>query len=270
MDKKIFVTILMVFFLVSCSAAHRQILVSPTTIEISEQIPDRPDVKKLAEEIEKYWYNMSRKNQMEILYLIIRNHPEQGIRKLEKMLADEEIFFVAGQMGNMASFSIHPAKEIYKQYKPRHKKPFYQILAVHPLNFFCPGEQEILLVMIALDHEMTHYMQWLLAGPVGKDFFNSIYDRVKGSKKNFTPESCHYLWSIEKAAYRRSCEMSKAWQMDPKMIAVVCQYDSEEEFILNIHQEFTKGGYSFFKECIPEWDKEIATGNRGAEKGGDR
>jgi hypothetical protein len=245
------------FCLIGCVAAKQQTKAHLSPIEIYGQPLSRPDVEKIAAKIKPLYGEFSEENARRVLDILISYHTNPDVKALGKMVAEKKIVFIYNRLGIVAGFSLWPAKAVPGKYRLLEKRPFYPVLTVNPVLMFSQDENDILVVMLSLDHEALHWRQWLAAGTEGQRLYKALYDRSINKIKALPPRSCRYLWEIEKEAYGRTCRLFHAWQMEMTEDFDVCRYQNEQELALKIlNTTFIKGYYSFLTECVPEWEKE--------------
>ncbi len=205
----------------------------------------RPDVKEIVAEVKKLNQNPSNKKledtASKIFHLMVRRHPNPEVRQLEKILKERKLILLFNAT-DYAQFGELPGKE-----------GNLPVLAVDPnilLNLKL--ETEILDFMVALDHEMVHFRQWLARGPAEHEAFR-FFERFIGLVK-FSPAACRDILDFEKEAYSRSCALINAWQYASSIDNGMCKlvFIGSDEFERRFNEQFLES-YGKLAECQGVW-----------------
>ncbi len=194
-------------------------------------IPVKPELKELTAELQKLTCRIPAgelENRLRLaLKLIIEQHPNPAVRELNRLIAENRILLLFSSE-YLSGLKELTAETVPANIKKGEERDYYLVLTFDPDLLLCPeSESDLREIMIAFDHEMLHYGQWLAAWPDTEVF------RIRRYPKNVKIPSkvCRRYWQNEFAAYRRTCSLIDAWDNKGLMPTDnFCRYDSDREF----------------------------------------
>jgi hypothetical protein len=220
-------------------------------------IPARPDLKELTAELQRLTCRIPagelEDRLQSALALIVAHHPNPAVRELDRLIVENRVllFFSSEYLTGLKEVA-HDAMPVDK--RRGETRAYYLVLAFDPDLLLCIGnESEVRAIMIALDHEMLHYRQWLAARPDTAVFHASRY--MKNAE--LMPDICRRYWHNELAAYRRTCSLVTAWGNESMMPTdTFCRYGSDREFEERLYLHFLKSS-NMSLACKEVWREDL-------------
>ncbi len=253
--KPLLVLAVLVLFIIVCRSSRAE--ENPY-----DMIPARPDLKELAAELQRLTCRIAAgelESRLRLaLKLIVEHHPNPAVGELNRLIVENQILLL------FSSEYLTGLKEVAHDAVPADKRrgeerAYYLVLAFDPDLLLCVGnEGEVRGIMIALDHEMFHYRQWLAARPNTAVFH--AYKYMKNAK--LMPDLCRRYWQNELAAYRRTCSLVAAWGNESMMPTDnFCRYGSGREFEEELYLHFLRNS-SMSLACKKVWREDFDKENK--------
>ncbi len=187
------------------------------------------------------------------LKLIVEQHPNTAVRELNRLIAENRIslLFSSQYLIGLKEIAVETMRVNVESGKTR---DCYLVLSLDPDLLLCPeSESDVREIMIAFDHEMLHYRQWLAVWP------NTEVFRIPRHLKNvkIRPELCRQFWQNEFTAYLRTCSLIDAWDNKGLMPNDnFCYYDSDREFKEKLYLHLLKNS-NVSIGCKEVWREDI-------------
>ena len=230
---------------------------SAEEVDPYDAIPAKPELRELTAELHNLTCRIPAgglETRLRLaLRLIVEQHPNPAVRELNRLIAEGRISLL------FSSEYLMGLKEPAAEKMPADtanggKRDYYLVLTFDPDLLLCiESESEVREIMIALDHEMIHYRQWLAARPNTEVFRISRY--MKNGK--ILPGLCRQFWENELAAYRRTCSLIYAWDNQGLLPSDdFCRYESDREFEKKLYLHLLKNS-NVSIGCKEAWGEDI-------------
>ncbi len=247
------ILVILISCLFLCPCQH----LSAEEVNPYDIVPVKPELKELTAELQKLTCRIPAgelESRLRLaLKLIVEQHPNPAVRELNRLIAENRMFLL------FSSEYLSGLKELSAETMPANtkdgkKRDYYLVLTFDPDLLLCSeSESDVREIMIALDHEMFHYRQWLAAWPDTEVF--RIYKYLKNVK--IPLKLCRQFWQNEFAAYRRTCVLIDTW--DNKSLMPTdnfCLYDSDREFEDKLYLHLLKNS-NVSIGCKEVWREDI-------------
>ena len=187
------------------------------------------------------------------LKYVVQNHPDLSISATLSRLIESGALPLSfeTQPGMVAQFTYLSSAMVTESTLPLPGE-WFPVFTFNPSNLVnMRTEEDALYAMAVTYHEFVHYQQWERSDEATRMQFAMKPAGIA------TPEECAHVWSIEREAYWKECELINSWGGITQMKAQCSRITNEEAFNQVLFSMMMNGPTGHrFPSCIVTWAKQ--------------